>query len=545
MTAEEPSGSSEPVRDEGRSKRLSRRLLVPTAVVLFAGLSTTWLDVIARHATNANSDSATVVLEGQAMNAGHLLLSGWSLSLDSFWSVDVPFYALAIRLFGLTRNLIFTVPSVIAALVVLVVALMAVGTRRRLAALVGVLLVAIPLALPSRAFSIFFVQGPFHVATTLFALLAFALVANNRFGWRWGLAVCFLVAGALGDFQAAALSIVPIFLTGVVAADISKRWRAALPLMSAPLVALVAYYVIREITKQIGSFTIARANSLSSTRQSVHNLEHLPRFLSGLAGIGSRTFGVTGVPSALQAFGVVRLAIFVGGPLIVLISILRRLPVARRSGTGLSFDEILDTFLLIAFAMDLVMFVILPLTSVPAYGRYLTAGIIFGTLLGGRVVTRFLASRSQTVNRVALAVALVCTGVFAVSAFDESRGNPVYQPAATMAAFLQAQHLTSGVGDYWSASITTVESGGVVRVRPVISLGGHLVRYQKNSTADWYSGKRFNFFVYEPTSLWNGDTERAAVRDWGPPSRIWRIGPYRIVVFQHYFSVPVNGWIGP
>src|SRR5579883_2275636 len=36
----------------------------------------------------SNSDGATVALEGQALAAGNLGLHGWSLSLDSFWTID-------------------------------------------------------------------------------------------------------------------------------------------------------------------------------------------------------------------------------------------------------------------------------------------------------------------------------------------------------------------------------------------------------------------------------------------------------------------------
>ena len=43
-------------------------------------------------------------------------------------------------------------------------------------------------------------------------------------------------------------------------------------------------------------------------------------------------------------------------------------------------------------------------------------------------------------------------------------GRP--DPVATLASFLEAHHLHEGIGDYWSAAITTVESGGKVVVRP-------------------------------------------------------------------------------
>jgi hypothetical protein len=280
-------------------------------------------------------------------------------------------------------------------------------------------------------------------------------------------------------------------------------------------------------------------------RQSLYNLEHLPKFMVGLAGIGRGVFGVTGVTQAMQDFDWLRVVIIIGGPLLILISLPRRIARSRRSGKGMSYGEILDCVVLIAFVTDLVLFVMLPITSSPAYGRYLSASIIFGALLAARAVIRLLDGRAGRVLIGSLAVTLACCGVFAYGVSEEVAGHAVVQPAAALATFLQAQHLTNGVGDYWSASITTLESDGMVKVRPIIGSNGKLLRYSKNSANDWYAGVRFNFFVYEPTSIWNGDTARAAQRAWGPPSRIWHIGPYKVLVFPHYFSISASGSTGP
>ena len=65
-------------------------------VVVLIGL----LYSAAVHSLPMNSDGATVVLEGKAMSGGNLLLNHWGLSLDSFWLVDVPLYAIAVLIAG-------------------------------------------------------------------------------------------------------------------------------------------------------------------------------------------------------------------------------------------------------------------------------------------------------------------------------------------------------------------------------------------------------------------------------------------------------------
>ena len=70
------------------------------------------------HSLPADSDGATVILEGKAMSAGNFMLNHWALSLDSFWLVDVPIYAVAVLVGGVHHQLLNLVPAIIAAAVV-------------------------------------------------------------------------------------------------------------------------------------------------------------------------------------------------------------------------------------------------------------------------------------------------------------------------------------------------------------------------------------------------------------------------------------------
>ena len=428
VTTEEPPASPEPPRAQRDRRGCRGSLLLPLGVAVFAGLSTTWLDVIARHATNANSDGATVVLEGQAMSAGHLLLAGWSLSLDSFWTVDVPFYAVAIRLTGVTRNLIFTVPSVIAALVFLVSALLTTGRQHGLGQSSGCWSSRCRSRSRPGHFRSSSCRARSMSATTLWVLLAFALVSGNRFDWRWGLAICLLVAGALGDFQTAALGMVPVLLSGLLAADIAKSWRKALPLLSAPIVAIVAYYAIREAAKRIGTFTIARANSISSPHQSLANLEHLPRFLWGLAWSGERDVrrdrglehapGLRRDPLRDSRRGAARCARG-DRPSASCGTAGRRWTHERRDPGLPPHPRIRRRSLDVRAVADHER---ARIRSLPDRGHHLRH-------VACRSCRRTaLAPRSRNVTIAALGVALVVTGTYTVAAFDEGRGNPVYHP---------------------------------------------------------------------------------------------------------------------
>src|SRR5690348_3100127 len=54
------------------------------------------------HTAAIGSDSANAVLQGGSMASGNLLLSGWTLSGASFYLTDLPFYAAAAAIRGLS-----------------------------------------------------------------------------------------------------------------------------------------------------------------------------------------------------------------------------------------------------------------------------------------------------------------------------------------------------------------------------------------------------------------------------------------------------------
>src|SRR5580698_4027563 len=82
----------------GPSRR--RSLLVAGASTVGFALLVYLFVLASRHAFGSNSDDATLILQGQSVSSGHLTLQGWDLSYDSFWTVDVLFYALGVRLLG-------------------------------------------------------------------------------------------------------------------------------------------------------------------------------------------------------------------------------------------------------------------------------------------------------------------------------------------------------------------------------------------------------------------------------------------------------------
>jgi len=183
---------------------------------------------------------------------------------------------------------------------------------------------------------------------------------------------------------------------------------------------------------------------------------------------------------------------------------------------------------------------VLAASSSPAYGRYLTAGIIFGAILAGRVVGRVAQGLEwRTVGRLVAAVGLAATACYGAGvALNLGAPAPVAH-AVPLASWLEAHHLHDGVGDYWSASIVTVDSSGSVKVRPVFSPDARkLVGYNRNSTSDWYK-ESFRFVVYRLGTTWGNVNWQTAVRTFGPPSKAYIVAQsYQVMVWDRPLHVP-------
>jgi len=502
------------------------------------------------HSLPMNSDGATVVLEGKAMSGGNLLLNHWGLSLDSFWLVDVPLYAIAVLIAGVHPQLMHLVPAVIAAGVVVTGVWIARRSLSKWSALFAAGTVVVILGLPTHAFTEFYLLGPLHVATTLWCLFAFIALRRARFGWGWVLALCLLSAGLVGDFQTLVLGVLPIGLAGLIAMVRTRQWRVGVPALAAALGSVVLAKVVRVIARAIGTFTIGSTNPMASLHQMLHNARHVITWGAAIEGVGKDIFGRPSIPPILQVLHAVGLSLGVLGVAFGVVSIVH----SCIMGSSRPFPAVaaepddaeatwLGDVLVLGFLGGIAMFVALALSDVAPYGRYLTPSVIFGAIIAGRLAGKlfgWLKAGWPQALAVLLALAVIagCGTTFASYVTDEA---PV-QPATLLVNYLEAHHLSVGVADYWSASIVTVQSSGKLTVRPVDTRPGtnYIARYMRNSNTTWYS-TRFQFLVFNAVNPWDNVEESSAVATFGKPRTVTVVSGYRVLTWAHGIVVPGNG----
>ncbi len=526
----------------GPRSRRSTGVRLAVGVVAFLAL-VVLLDALSIHAVPGNSDGATVVLEGRSFLGGDVTLRHWFLSLDSFWGVDVVFYAAAALVAGLRPEWLNLVPAVIAALVVVVGMAMARGGRSTTAGLAGALTVAVLLALPTHALAGFLLQGPLHVGTALWCLLAFAALVRTRSRVAWSVAVVLFAAGNVGDLQTLAFGVVPAALAGVVATARCRTLRAGARPVAAAGASVVLALAVREGAKLVGTFVVNKSNPIASFHQMLANLALVLTYGAKLLGLGSAGFGTGSIPGALLAVHALGVLLVVAGVAVASVDlvrgVLRGLPGRSTRGDGPELWR-LDDLLVLAFFGSVSVFVILTPVASPPYARYLTPAVVFGAILAGRLVARLLAGAAgDWRSRLAMAIGAAAVGCFAAGAGFNLAAPAAPQPARQLGSWLSAHHLRSGLGGYWSASIVTVETRGVVRVRPVTALPtGRVVAYTRNSESTWFDGHSFDFLVFNP-ALDFGDVDlTTATATFGRPVSVTAVNGYCVLRWGHRITVP-------
>jgi len=406
----------------------------------------------------------------------------------------------------------------------------------------GAVTAAVLVAFPTNATASFLLGGPDHVTTAVLALLAFVGLRRGRFGWTWAASVAALAFGMLGDLLMVAYGIVPVLCAGVASMLRNREWRSGIAAVSASVAAAIAGELAGWLAQAMGAFKAVNGVSVATFAQMFVNLRHVPSYAAGLVGF-TYSFDTGRAPVALRDVHVVGALLIVGCSLVAAVSLIRGVAGRRPKAAEPEMEtghRWLEDVLVVAMLGSMATFVVLAVSGVPG-ARYLVVAVVFASVLSGRIVAR--AFEQLRPGRVARSI---CVAGGAVSlCLAASLGCTLAQPVAAqsasrLASWLEVHHLRNGVGGYWAASITTVESRGATTVRPVwADPDGELGRYMKLTSASWYAGQRFRFLVYEKP-VYQGVDAVAATETWGRPAHTYIVGDYHVLVWSVAFSVAAD-----
>jgi hypothetical protein len=476
-----------------------RTVVVAAAVVAYAlwcwslfAAAQTWLP---------NSDNSSAVLFGWSQLHGNLVLSGWKLGADPFWTSEAPLFALADAVFGPSRIVVAVVATSVWAALGAAVAFLASRAaapgRRPLAAVLGFTVMAAPV--------VGLLEGPIHVGTALFCVVGLALTwegAQRHPAFGVGAAIV-LAAGAAGDPLAYLVAIAPLLVVGAVMALRTRTPASAVPVataVAALLLALGATWLAQQL-HGFESFAVPGR---------VHIQRHT--LVATLASLGDLLY-VRLLPTSWGG------ALLWAGRMALLALTVAGVVLARRRLDWLAW------VLALGLALD-VAGVAFYSTDPAAAGRRLVPAFAFAGALAGRFAADALPAR-----RIWSGAAAVLAVVSVLPVILSNASLPVPPDRhVELVAWLDQHRLTRGYGDYWDSNVVTVDSGGRVTVRPVIASGGRVVPFAFNVDSGWYrpAAAPVTFLVFSPDGPPVDAT--SAANTFGPPASTYQVAGYFTVL---------------
>ena len=491
-----------------------------------------------------NSDQANILLVASDMLHGNVLLHGWYLTDVSFYTTELPQYALLEIFFGVHANTAHIAAAMTYTLVVLLAVLLARGGFTSRAAVVRLLITAGILVAPQLGVGVTaLILTVGHIGTAVPVLLILLLLDRApQHWWVPGLTGLGLAWALVADELVLVVAVVPLALVCALrVAEAAVRERSVsrglatrryeLSLIAAAGVAAGLAWIAERVLRALGGYTLNPVPftfTLHHITANLHSLWAVPQIF------GADYRGLAGGPYYTALLHMVSLAV-VGLALLML---------AWRFFAGAA---LVDQVLGVGIVANLVLFVV---TSAGSEGPHEIAVVApFGAALAARMLAgparqpagdpQATAARTGRVLARRARAAAGLAGLVVLLGYLGGLAHDVVQPAsppafAPVASWLQAHHLRYGLGGYWESSIVTVQTDGQVKVRALLK--PTLAPDLWLAKPAWYdpAGQQANFVVLSSTPGFMNNWEPRALisKYFGRPARVYNFGPYTVMVWN-------------
>jgi hypothetical protein len=515
---------------------------------------------------SVTSDASSNVLQAWSMLHGNPFLHGWAVSDVSFYTTELPEYALIELLFGVNPAVIHIAAGLTWTLLVVLTALVARGRATGREGLLRAAIAAGIVLAPTwnHPFSL-----PDHTGTTVPLLAVWLIVDRARPRWWVPVVVGVLLAWTqIADTLAVYEGALPLALAclwrvysqrvfppeGTASAGPAEqggwrgrvgRWRwqlgdhwYELSLAAAAVISIVVAESAISIIRHLGGFTQLAPPIVFNTVDTVAS--HLGITLESVLMIFSADFSNQHLGAAVPA--------------------LVHLPAVVLAGWGLwlacrrfASQDMVVQGMVVSVAILLLSYTF-ALNPSPFGGAHEIVGVLPMTaVLAGRLLGPRLA-RARLLPVLAVLLAC-CVGSLAQEAVQPPDRNPV----VAVGNWLSAHHLDYGFSDYWDSNELTVVTEDHVLVRALTrNVTGTLVRRPWESDAAWYvpGAGDARFFIIDANYL-GCPHPAATLKSWevqagatfGPPTATYVVDHYRILVYDHnLLAHPIHttpqGWPG-
>ncbi len=480
--------------------------------------------------TNAFSgDAGSNVLQAWDMLHGNVLLRGWYLTDVSFYLTELPQYGLIECVRGVSTGVMYIAAAMTYTLAVVMAAWLAKGRTRGREAAPRVLIVLVIMLAPALGEgTILTLSWPDHLGTAVALLVIFLLFERMPSRWyRPVVLMALLVWVEVSDSSA--------LVTGsaTVAVVAGLRWwrsgdRSEAVIGIAAVVAAGVSVELVGFIRSAGGFLVWSPNTdfVQSTAMSGNlwaSVEgYLQLFGADFFGLPMTTSSASGVqhPSGGTTVALLHLS----GAVLVAWAAARGVRRLAREDDG--------TVQLLTVGIVLNVAAVVSTTLATNGGaREMVAVLPFGAALAGRTLG------ARVVDRRVVACLSGLVVIFSAVLVNHATRPAVPAQSHPAEAWLTRHGYRYGLGEYFSASGITVDSGGAVAVRPICTGSGVFAACRWDADAGWYDPARYsaNFLVLDaddsPSTV--AQLTANAVRQFGSPAQTITVSGQRILIWRH------------
>src|SRR6266567_1917713 len=540
--------------EEPKSNRFARRAWLAAFAVAAIALFLCFLRFSRTYP--ATSDGADQALQAWDMLHGNLLLHGWTIADVTYYTTEVPQYMLIELVRGLGPDVVHIAGASTYTLLVLAAGLLARGRATGRAGLIRLLVAAgIMLAPQFGNATHLLLSQPDHLGTQLPLLLVFLLL--DRAPRRWyvpvtaGIVLAWVI---IADRVALLDAVVPLALvcgSRVLLAVFRHRKSLASQWYELSLVAasVLSFAAATLAVRLIGALHGYQVLPLTAQAAPIDEIpRHVVLTLEGFLNVyGADFFHLSNGSLLGPALGGLPMAVGVALAAVHLVGVaLAAWGFFRAFRYFYDPSDLISPVLATAIAVNVAAYSV----SIVPVGLFDTREILavlpFGAVLAGRMVPGQLAGVPRR-----LKPALACASAAVLACYLAALGYGAAQPTMpdsmeAVIPWLEAHHLTHGLGTYAESNLTTMDSGGRVEIRDVAwrSAGDLPRHFETKSSWDDPRHSFANFILTNSADHWGMDggpnrlvseIPRSAIAALhaGPPAHVYHYKTFTIMVWNH------------
>lgn len=552
MVAGEQAVRAEP-RRERAWRRLPGRSRLPSARAVLAGgaavlaVAVVYLCALREASTVVpESDAASFAVQGWAMAHGNPLLHGWRLADASFYTIDLPVYALGVLIVGLRPDVVAVCAAAVFTILVVLAAVVARGRSRGLAGVLAVLVTTAIMAGPTVRVAGVLLTTPDHTGTALVPLVLALVIDRAKRGWRAAALVCLVLAwGLVADTLVLLIGVVPVVVVCLARAVRGRAARSELSLAAGGVASVAAYALVKAVIRLAGGWELDGngqrfvqgrdlAGNVGGTLQDLLNLFSASPFGQPASGAGL----------ILTAIHLV---------LFCLVAIAGWMALRRLLWTG----DLVAVLLAAGIVANLAAYTVLYVTG-PATGQDVAPAFGMGAALAGRVLGGPLArawqeratwvqfTRGRGVRRAWPLLSVWAAIVLAVGVPPLVTAKPAAPANAALATWLEDHGLHSGIAQYWQANSIMLDTGGAVTIRDVWDYGPHGgIRPYPWEEDTSLLDPRHNYANFVIAATHSGLTRPAIEARFGSPARVFQVGTFTVLEYNRNLLPDLSGLPAP